>query len=1097
MLAVLVCHNGAPWLPRALAALRASTIRPRNIIAVDTGSTDGTAELLAEAAKAGEQPPILDGVRTLPADSGYGEAVHEAVAHAGERWGDAGPWIWLLHDDCAPEPECLDILLRTAESAPSAGVLGPLALDWTDERLIVEAGLSIDASGHRQPGALAGGEYEQSTEVLAVPSAGALIRSELWDELGGFDPDLPLLRDDVDFGWRANAAGSLVLCVPTARIRHAGAVSAGRRRADALAGPVPTVDRAHGLRTFLVNAAPLSFLLGLPRLVLLCLLRGIGFALVRNTSRAQAEFAAIGYLLGGRARLRAARAARRGRSGSVRGLFTGRAARLRNAVGGGVVRLVRRRVASEAALGRLPVGAANGTAWKPPPADAPSGGVGERRPVGPAALPAGALPSAAVRAGAPGGGLRRRVRPAGLRRPAAVVAVELPEGKDRRGGPRPSPGRTRDDLVFVEVDRRRVLAATIFAPPVVLLVVLTGLALLVHGGRLGLDLSGGALAPVGGLGDLWSAYLAGWHPGSGGTATAAPVSFAVLGVLGAPLAPLGGPAALVALLLLGDLPIAALTAYAAARRIRVRRWVKAGAAAAYALLPAAAASVAQGRLDVVVAHILLPPVVAGVVAVLTRAGRRWLSVAVLTSLGVAVLGAFAPLAHGLVLVGLALAYVLLPAAGRQARRVAGVALVVLLPLLLLLPWLPALVEHPALLLGTGAPELFGVPVASGAELLGLDPGGPGAWPIGIAVVAAALVAFVIRPTTRALPGLALAALGLAGGTLGLLLGVGVGVPLLFVGGGLLWAIAGVAAALREDRARVAPVLPRIAALGGAAVLLALAVGAVAEGRDGPLGDRTATLASSLEAELAGTGRSVLVLGPAPAQSAGRLPAYGDEQIVPVAGAADRLAAWQRGLLSGTPEQVRDSAGYAAAGGVLFVVLPPGTAGEAVREAGDGLLADAPPTSDGRAVLRLTSAAGQVVLVPSEQARRSVSGEPPTDASAVSPVDARPPSVRVRVSNGPEGRLLVLAAAVEPGWRASVNGEPVPIVRSWGQQVAVAVPPHQSDVIVEHSNGARGILLLGQVAALLFAALTAIPGRGERLAESGAHSPSMTSGSSPR
>ena len=34
-----------------------------------------------------------------------------------------------------------------------------------------------------------------------------LIRRDVWDQLGGFDPNLPLFRDDIDFCWRAHAAG--------------------------------------------------------------------------------------------------------------------------------------------------------------------------------------------------------------------------------------------------------------------------------------------------------------------------------------------------------------------------------------------------------------------------------------------------------------------------------------------------------------------------------------------------------------------------------------------------------------------------------------------------------------------------------------------------------------------------------------------------------------------------------------------------------------------------------------------------------------------------------------------------------------------------
>lgn len=99
-----------------------------------------------------------------------------------------------------------------------------------------------------------------------------------------------------------------------------------------------------------------------------------------------------------------------------------------------------------------------------------------------------------------------------MRRPATVVAVALPEKEGKPAGPKPSPFRRgaepEPDIVFVEVNRRRVLAATVFAPSVV---VLTALGLVINSARLGFDLSGGHLLPVGSLGEMWSTYLASWQ----------------------------------------------------------------------------------------------------------------------------------------------------------------------------------------------------------------------------------------------------------------------------------------------------------------------------------------------------------------------------------------------------------------------------------------------------------------------------------------------------------------------------------------------------------------------------------------------------------
>ena len=1075
VLAIVVCHNGEDWLPLALSSLRRSTVRPRHVLAVDTGSTDATPRLLAEAADpegfGPDSSPVLSGVITLSSDTGFAAAVAEAVEHAVGRWGDPGAWLWLLHDDCAPEPDCLEELLRVATKTPSATVLGSLGLDWADPRLIVEAGLSTDASGHRQQVAATG---EDPAEVLAVPSAGSLVRRDAWDDLGGFDPDFPLLREDLDFGWRANAAGGLVLSVPTARVRHARAVTTGRRAVDAVSAPLAVTNRAHGLRVFLVNCSPFSFWLGMIRLPLLSVLRALAFVLLRRTGEARAEFAAATYLLSGRGGLRAARARRRRnpRPGTVRGLFTGRWTRLRNAARAGVVGLVRRGVENDVALGTVPETVETESAWVTPEAlDAR-----ETRPVGPDALPAGALRGVSSRG-------------SGLRRPGTLVAVALPETaaaepvdvtEDAVDAPEPEP-----ELVFVEVNRRRVLGATIFAPPVVLLVVMTALGLFVNRARLGLDLFGGKLLPVGGLGELWSSYLAPWHAIAGGTGAPASATLPVLGTIGAVFAPIGGPAALVAILLLGDIPLAALSAYAATRRLRVRRWVRAVVAATYALLPAATAGVAQGRLDVVVVHLVLPPVAAGIAGLLIRADTRWLHVSALSAFGVALLGAFSPLAHGLALAGLLIGFVVLPAPTGLARRIASVGIVVLLPLALLLPWPTVLLRHPELLVqGLGG----AASVVSGTDLAGLDPGGPGAWPVGVAVIAAALVALVVRPTKLAAGGLALGALG-AGGLVVVRLVTATpmqggspahghaGVPLLIIGAGLLWVVLG--SWQRGGSAGMpATWLPKVFAAAGVVVFLALAAGAVVVGGQGPLraGERP-----SLAPEVSAAGRSVLDLAPdATRQIGGRLPHYGDDELAPTPGTPARLAAWRRDLGQGDAAAVQRTFAAAAASGVQFVVLPPGVDPQAYPPLAKDLVSVTAPTSDGRGVLRLLPPAGQVILISPEQAKAAVTGGgAPGNAPGVAPVQADLPDVRVRVSDGPTGRLLVLAAEQEAGWKASVGGKSVPIVPAWGHQVAVSVPPTSSEVTVEYPGTERNLLLLAQLAAVLFTLLTAVPARRRR------------------
>jgi GT2 family glycosyltransferase len=1109
VLAVLVCHDGDRWLRETLSALRRCSPRPRHVLAVDTGSTDRTAELLADAATS--ENPVVDGVLTMDRATGFGAAVAAAVDAAVARWGDPGRWLWLLHDDSAPEPDCLGVLLRTADLSASAALLGPLALDWADPRLVVEVGLSTDASGHRQTGvgpteldwsrfgdAESGDRemFEQSTEVLAVSSAGALIRRDVWDEIGGYDPKLPLLRDDLDFGWRVNRSGRLALCVPAARLRHARAVTKGLRPPDALGRSVRAADRAHGLRTLLANCTTLGLLVGLPRVLLLCLLRAIGFTLLRRLSDAHAELAAIGYLVGGRAGLLKARRTRAAtvRARQLRGLLTSRTTRLRNMFRGGLASWVRRRAAADAALGRLPAGL-DRRSWLAPGTEPP-------RPVGPDALPVGAL------------GRGRSHRAGGLRRPAVAVAVPLaadplPHGRRPSPRPRPSPvprdgSRPGPELLLIEMGRGRIAAQVLLAPPVLLVLGLAVVSLVTNAGRLGLHLAGGALLPAQGLSATWSDYLASWHAVAGGTAAPAPATLAVLGVLGTVLYPVGGPPAGLAVLLFGDAPLAGVLAYVATRGLPVRRWVRALVAAGYALLPPATAAVAQGRLDVVVVHILLPPVLAGVAAVLTPSARGWLSSAGGTAIGLAVIGAFAPLVHGLVIVIALVGFVVVPGGlGAGRRRVAALFAVVLLPLALLVPWPAVVLTHPGVLLsgvtGAGPPTL----PQSAARLVALDPGGPGAGVVGVVLLVAVLVAIVLRPRRAVLPGLAVAvlgavAVGLVATTSATPLAGAVpqrfwtGGPMIVVGAGLAWTLL---AACRTGG--TGPGAVRVLAGFGAVAVLALATGDVLAGHGGPLRDDAPTVVPALANELADTGRSVLVLadGDQPTrQSGGRLPAFGDDEMARVPGAEQRLAGWTRALLSGDPASTRKAVAQAATAGVVFLVLPDRPAAQRFRPAAGDLASPLSATSEGHPVERLQPASGSATLISPLLAKQAVTGgTPPTTlgAAGISPVDARPPDVAVRVSDGALGRLLVLAADDEDAWQATIDGHPAPIVRAWGHQVSVTVPTMSADVRVDVPTTLRDALLLVQAAVLLFAALTAIPGRRPQA------SPSTMSGSRPR
>lgn len=292
--AILVVHDGAVWLPEVVASL-ASQTRPIDFtLAVDTGSEDASLKLLNNARVAS---------LSLPRDTGFGAAVSAGLETLPKRL-NTNEWIWLIHDDCAPEPGALAALLSAVEDRPQVAIAGPKLRGWYDRTHLLEAGVSIANNGARWTG-LEAHEYDQGQhdgirEVLAVSTAGMLIRREVFEELGGFDPNLPLFRDDVDLGWRAHVAGHKVIAVTEAVAFHAEAAASERRKLDVKSGVFrrPLIlDRRNAAYVLLTNSS--WWLLPWLALQLLAsaMIRAAGYFLAKLPGYASDEVLAVALLI--------------------------------------------------------------------------------------------------------------------------------------------------------------------------------------------------------------------------------------------------------------------------------------------------------------------------------------------------------------------------------------------------------------------------------------------------------------------------------------------------------------------------------------------------------------------------------------------------------------------------------------------------------------------------------------------------------------------------------------------------------------------------------------------------------------------------------
>ncbi len=153
---------------------------------------------------------------------------------------------------------------------------------------------------------------------MAVSSAGMLVRRDVWDQVGGFDPAMPLLRDDVDFCWRVHAAGHRVRVVTDAVVYHLEATARNRRTPSAAPRP-RRMDRHNALLTLLANLPLGPALSALAGNLVLSALRTVFFLLAKRPRAALDEFAGVGSVLGHPLQLAAARRRRaRGQAGRLR-----------------------------------------------------------------------------------------------------------------------------------------------------------------------------------------------------------------------------------------------------------------------------------------------------------------------------------------------------------------------------------------------------------------------------------------------------------------------------------------------------------------------------------------------------------------------------------------------------------------------------------------------------------------------------------------------------------------------------------------------------------------------------------------------------------
>ena len=217
LIAVVLTLDGRELLERMLPTLAGQGAD--RVVVIDDGSTDGTADWLAD-----DWPEV----EVVVHDENRGVA--RSFNHAVEIARDFR-YLALLNNDLELGPGYLDGLAAELDARPDAAAANgkmrnardPALLDGAGDRLRWSS--AVSRRGWREPDR---GQYDEPAEVFSACGGAAVYRVAAFDDVGPFDEDFEAYLEDIDWGFRAQLRGWTARYVPHVEVLHVGGATTGR-----------------------------------------------------------------------------------------------------------------------------------------------------------------------------------------------------------------------------------------------------------------------------------------------------------------------------------------------------------------------------------------------------------------------------------------------------------------------------------------------------------------------------------------------------------------------------------------------------------------------------------------------------------------------------------------------------------------------------------------------------------------------------------------------------------------------------------------------------------------------------------------------------
>ncbi len=215
---VILNFNGAELLKKYIPSIIQNTPSNINIYVIDNGSTDDSIHVL-------KQFPEIK-VIALDKNLGFAEGYNQGLKSIRSKY------IALLNSDILVKEDWLSPLVNFMEKNPKVGTCQPKILSLNQPELFEYAGAAggfIDYMGYPFcRGRIFDevesdvGQYNARQRTFWASGAAMVVRSDVFEESGGFDADFFAHMEEIDLCWRIQRLGYEIYCMPEKSVYHLG-----------------------------------------------------------------------------------------------------------------------------------------------------------------------------------------------------------------------------------------------------------------------------------------------------------------------------------------------------------------------------------------------------------------------------------------------------------------------------------------------------------------------------------------------------------------------------------------------------------------------------------------------------------------------------------------------------------------------------------------------------------------------------------------------------------------------------------------------------------------------------------------------------------